>query len=199
MNETPLWIPLAALAVGLAGFAGVYWVVRGRRTRDDEGVLLPPDTLQMRCTRCNRPIVVGAPQLHALSGAEMALAVRGNPGWVRRKLAEADCPHCGAGHIFDTGFAPPKYLGANVYLPQASGARCMECNKVMTAPHWPPHEYDHRLHESPLLHDHGLQCQFCKATFCYACSERISTPRNKQGILYCPRCFRHPVVEEFRP
>lgn len=195
----PLWIPLVAIAVGALGFGAVLWLVRGRRTRDEGGMLLPRDTVQMKCMRCNRPIVVSTTQLHLLSGAEMALAVRGNPNWVRRKLAEADCPHCGAGHVFDAGHAPPKYLGANVYLPQASGARCMECNKVMVAPYWPPHEYDQRLHEAPFTKDNGLQCQFCKATFCHECSERVSTPRRKDGVLLCPRCFRHPVVEEFRP
>jgi len=199
VSTTPLWIPLASVAVGALGLAGVLWSVRGRRARNAEGVLLPRDTIQMPCTRCNRPLVISAPQLVLLSGAEMALAVRGNPHWVRRKIGEADCPHCGAGHLFDTAISPPRYLGANVYLPQASGARCLECSKIMAVAPWPPEEYEGRLHEAPLSKDHGLECQFCKSTFCYECAERVSTQRRKDGLLFCPRCFRQPVANVYKP
>lgn len=197
MADTPSWILLVTISFALLGAAGV--LVWARR-RGRAGEVPPPrNAVQMPCSVCSHPLVIAREQLVPLSGPEMALVIRSMPGWVKRKLCEYECPHCSAAHVFAVDADPPAYLGTDIYTPHARGNRCMECGKNMARPAWPKGTYDGNLHDPAVSTDHGLECQFCKSVFCLECAHRVSRQRKKDGTLFCPRCFRSPVVHVFHP
>lgn len=196
MTEPPAWIVPTCIAFAALCAAALFAWARSRQRRA-EGPPPATDTLQMTCSVCQHPLVVSAQQMTVLSPAEMGLVVRGKPAWVKRKLAEYTCPHCSAAHVFAIDATPPAHLGADLYTPRARGNRCMECNKAMPRPSFPKGAFDGKIAEAPIGTDHGLECQFCKAVFCYECADRVSRHKKKDGTLYCPRCFRHPVIHIF--
>ena len=198
MNDLPLWIILVPGVFAALAIAGLLAWQRARRLRN-EGVAPLREAVHMTCPTCQHPLVVSPLQMTPLSPAEIGLVVRGKPAWVKRKLADYECPHCSAAHVFAIDSVPPAYLGADLYTPHARGLHCMECHKTMQRPVWARGEYDKRLQEAPLSMDHGLECQFCKAVFCYECAERTSRHKKKDGTLFCPRCHRYPVEHVFHP
>lgn len=200
MSSTPPWIIAVTVAFCAVALAALLYWARARRRRR----LLPggPASLQLVCSACQHDLVIAPQQLQPLSPPEVALVVRSKPQCAKRKLAEHTCPHCESAHIFITDCTPPLYVGADIYTPRTGGNRCMECDRPLRRPAWGRGEYDNRLAEAPLAADHGLRCQFCKAVFCQECSERISRNLRKKReeiTLYCPRCFRQPVVNVYHP
>lgn len=192
----PPWIIAVTVAFGALGLAVLLRWGRSRKARAS-GVPAGPDVVTMTCGSCQHELVIATQQLSALSPAEVALVVRSRPHVAKRTLAEYDCPHCASSHVFAMEFKPPLYVGADLYTPRSGGSRCMECGKVMQRPGFVKGEHDNKIAEAPVGDDHGLVCQFCKSTFCIECSERVSRKQRKKRedtTLYCPRCFRQPVV-----
>lgn len=193
---TPFWIFAATVSFAALGFAVLLRWNKGRAARA-LGVAPARDVINLRCGSCQHELVIATQQLAALSPAEVALVVRSRPQVAKRKLAEYDCPHCGSSHVFAVESTPPLYVGADLYTPRSGGSRCMECDKAMMRPGFAKGDFDGRIGEAPIGTDHGLVCQFCKSTFCLECSERVSLKQRRKRedtTLYCPRCFRQPVI-----
>lgn len=198
-TSIPIWITAATIAFGAVGFA-ILLQWRKNRLKRASGIPVGPGVLSLTCGSCQHELVIATQQMSDLSPAEVALVVRSRPHVAKRRLAEYDCPHCGSSHVFAVDVKPPQYVGADLYTPRSGGSRCMECGKALLRPGFAKGEYDNKIPEAPIGMDHGLTCQFCKSTFCLECSESVSRKQRKTRddvTLYCPRCFRKPVVNIF--
>lgn len=185
----------AVLALGL--LAG-WWFWRGRpaRTRHEGG----KSTLEFPCENCSRTMIFDARELVPLSASEIGLVVRAKPDWVRRKLADYDCPYCSAAHVFAVDRKTPEFVGCDLYTPQVHAGRCLDCNTPLATPPWPAGSFDGRVSEAPELRSNfGLSCDRCGAVCCVACCEKATRGRTPDGSLLCPRCFRGPLTKIFNP
>ena len=192
----PTWILATTVAFGAMALALLLRWTQHRKLRAT-GALQDRDTVTMTCGSCQHSLVIATQQLSQLSPAEVALVVRSLPHVAKRKLAEYDCPHCASAHVFIVESSPPLYVGADLYTPRTGGSRCMECGKAMQRPGFAKGAFDNKIPEAPIGDDHGLVCQFCKSVFCRACTEGVSRKQRRKRedtTLYCPRCFRQPVI-----
>ena len=199
-NETLL---LAATAlVGIAGFAGVLlWWMRQRRPA---GTAAPKaarsKTMEHPCENCGRTMIFAPGDLSPLSPSEVGLVVRTAPKWLGRKLAEIDCPYCGASHCFAVDRKPIQLAGCDLYTPQTGAGRCVDCRTPLGTPPWAAGTYDGRFEEVPELRPNfGLVCERCQAVCCVACCQKATRGRTKDGSLLCPRCFRGPLAKIYTP
>ena len=198
-QELALVIAIATAAAG-TGIV-VTWALRSRPAASG-GVSGRPgrNALQMPCTSCNRPLMIGREELVPLSKPEVALCVRVKPELTGKNLAEYVCPYCEASHCLSVTKRGLEWVGANLYSPHRGAARCMDCGKFLRTPPWPKGTYDGRLQEAPnLLPDHGLVCSKCQAIVCVDCTQRATRNRTKDGTFVCPRCFRSPVDKTYHP
>lgn len=167
---------------------------QGKRQRTPKG------TVKTACSICQRELTFSLRDMRPLTSPEVALAVRGVPAAVGRALAEYVCPHCEAAYCFAVDAREPILVGINLYKPQTTGARCLQCRKLLEKPSWAPGVYDGRLAEAPNLSPNlGLVCPRCGAVCCVDCCRKATRGRTEQGALMCPRCSRYPMGKVFHP
>lgn len=194
MSATVIALTAAAAVLGTVIVLAATLGTRspGRNARQDEAV-------EMACTICQQNLVIHRNQMAVLTGPEMALVVSVEPEIRGRDLAEYRCPHCDAAHCFAIDTAPPQWVVANAYEPQAMSTFCTECRKPIAKPSWPKGYYDGRFQDAgeKLLPRHGLVCPRCNAVCCVECCHTITRNRTPDGSLLCPRCSRGPVDKIF--
>jgi len=155
-------------------------------------------TVQITCSVCREELVFQESELISLSPQERALVVRVKPDLVGKNLREYVCPHCEAGHCFVGERSRLRWVGANLYQPQAGTKCCFECRKPLVKPPWAVGAYDGRLEEAPVLApDYGLVCSRCGAVCCVACCSKMARARTNETKWVCPRCFRYPIETVF--
>lgn len=131
------WVLAATFVFAAAGVGLVFLFAHNRRKRE-ESKPMAFGTSELMCTVCQKQMTFTHKQLVILSDVEMALAVGVRPALLGKKLAEYVCPSCDAAHCFDTGGRRLKLVGVNLYVPQDTGNRCVNCHKHLKNPPWPP-------------------------------------------------------------
>ena len=193
------------IAIGCGALGLLIVVLRAKRTnrpkRSERPRILRPRgraaTTDFRCTVCQRDLVFTRDQMRTLKGVEVGLAVRSRKEAVGRPLAEYTCPHCESGHCFAVDGREPEWLGANLYQPQQSTGRCMECGRPFKRTPWPVGAHQGDLRTAPSLDgDLGLRCSRCKSVVCVACSQVATRNRTDGSVYYCARCSR-PGMDSF--
>jgi len=185
---------LLALAMVRRGYLSSPREGGDRRERDRDGAF------PHACAVCGDTTLVTPAELHTLSSAEKALAVRERPGALGKHLVEYVCRRCDASHCFAVSEGALYLVGVNLYLGQHFSNRCAECRRILARPAWGPGEYDGRIAAAPGNRDgYGLRCRHCGAISCTACCTSATRNRTPDGSLLCPRCFRGPQDTYFHP
>jgi len=199
MENLPEWaIPAAAGFGACLVIVAMVFALRARPKTSKKRAA--KGSFQLTCNVCRHELVIAMQDLRPLEGTEIGLAVRILPHVVGRKLADYACPYCEADHCFTVDGGQPEWVGANLYSPQASGAKCMDCGKQLNRPPWPKGQFKGRPLEAPNASpDFGLVCSRCDAVCCVDCVQKATRNRTTDGSLLCPRCHRSPVDEYFYP
>lgn len=181
---------LAIVGAVIAGVVSLgYWIARLNRRRLGVDV-----SIDHECSVCARSFRFFRAQLKPLTPAEKGMAVSNDPMHYGQPLASIPCPHCNSVQIFRAKGNQVVWIGADMYSPQGSGVRCLECQRVLAPAPWPSGKYDGKFDDAPGIDpDTGVVCSRCNATLCFECIYRFKHSRGEDGSYRCLRCSRTSV------
>ena len=141
MLQLEILILPITLLFAIAGIGLILLISRHKRSGSKSN-RFKMGSVNMICSVCQAELSFTKKEMTDLPDVEIAMAVRAIPKIRRKKLAEYVCPHCEAAHCFIVEGIKPICVGTNLYVPQESGTRCINCHKHLKNPPWKPGEYD---------------------------------------------------------